>query len=61
MLINSASMSMMSMMGGGESKDAKPKLDPRQSSRRRSFAAEAASLGEGVTFVSSEPSRRRAR
>ena len=28
MLISSSSMSMMSMMGGGDSKDAKPKMDP---------------------------------
>ena len=55
MLINSSSMSMMSMMGGGESKDAKPKLDPATIFSKEKLAAEAANLGEGVTFVSSEP------
>jgi hypothetical protein len=55
MLVNAASMSMMSMMGGGESKDAKPKLDPATMFSREKLVAEAANLGEGVTFVSSEP------
>jgi len=55
MLINSSSMSMMSMMGGGENKDAKPNLDPATIFSKEKLAAEAANLGEGVTFVSSEP------
>ena len=46
---------MMSMMGGGESKDAKPKLDPATIFSKEKLAADAANLGEGVTFVSSEP------
>src|SRR6478736_3421770 len=55
MLINASSMSMMSMMGGGEGKDAKPKMDPATIFSKEKLAAEAANLGEGVTFVSSEP------
>lgn len=55
MLINASSMSMMSMMGGGDSKDAKPKLDPATIFSKEKLAADAANLGEGVTFVSSEP------
>ena len=55
MLINASSMSMMSMMGGGDSKDAKPKLDPATIFSKEKLAADAANLGEGVTFLSSEP------
>ena len=55
MLINSSSMSMMSMMAGGEGKDAKPKLDPATIFSKEKLEADAANLGEGVTFVSSEP------
>ena len=55
MLINSSSMGMMSMMGGGDSKDAKPKFDPASMFSKEKLTAEAANLGEGVTFVSSEP------
>lgn len=56
MLINSSAMGMMSMMGGAaESKDAAKKLDPATLFSRDKLAAEAPKLGEGVTFVSSEP------
>jgi hypothetical protein len=55
MLINSSSMGMMSMMGGGDGKDAKPKFDPASMFSKEKLTAEAANLGEGVTFVSSEP------
>lgn len=56
MLINSSAMGMMSMMGGGaEAKDAAQKLDPATLFSKDKLAAEAGKLGEGVTFVSSEP------
>lgn len=56
MLINSSAMGMMSMMGGAaDSKDAKQKLDPAVLFSKDKLAAEAGKLGEGVTFVSSEP------
>lgn len=57
MLVNSSAMGMMSMMGGGgpEAKEASQKLDPATLFSKEKLAAEAAKLGEGVTFVSSEP------
>jgi len=56
MLINSSAMGMMSMMGGAEAgAEAKAKLDPATIFSKEKMAAEAAKLGEGVTFVSSEP------
>jgi len=56
MLINSSAMGMMSMMGGAEAgAEAKAKLDPATMFSKEKMAAEAAKLGEGVTFVSSEP------
>ena len=55
MLINTSAMGMMSMMGGGEGKAGAPKLDPTTMFSKEKLAAEAASMGEGVTFVSSEP------
>ncbi len=56
MLINSSAMGMMSMMGGsGDSKASAPKLDPATLFSKDKLAAEASKLGEGVTFVSSEP------
>ena len=55
MLINSSAMGMMSMMGGGDGKDAAPKVDPAKLFSKEKLAAEAANMGEGVTFVSSEP------
>jgi hypothetical protein len=54
MLVNSSSIGMMSMMGGGDGKD-KPKLDPATIFSKEKLMADAANLGEGVTFVSSEP------
>jgi hypothetical protein len=56
MLVNSSAMGMMSMMGGAaESKEAAQKLDPATLFSKEKLAAEAGKLGEGVTFVSSEP------
>ena len=56
MLINSSAMGMMSMMGGGqEGADAKAKLDPAVLFSKDKLQAEAANLGDGVTFVSSTP------
>ena len=55
MLINSSAMGMMSMMGGGDAKDAKPKVDPATLFSKERLVADAAKLGEGVTFLSSEP------
>ena len=55
MLVNASAMGMMSMMGGGDDKDAAKKVDPAAMFSKEKLAAEAAKLGEGVTFVSSEP------
>lgn len=55
MLINSSAMGMMSMMGGGDGKAATPKIDPATMFSRERLVADAAKLGEGVTFLSSEP------
>lgn len=56
MLINSSAMGMMSMMGGAEAgAEAKAKLDPATMFSKEKMAAEAAKMGEGVTFVSSSP------
>jgi hypothetical protein len=56
MLINSSAMGMMSMMGGGqEGTEAKAKLDPAVLFSKDKLQAEAANLGDGVTFVSSTP------
>jgi len=55
MLVNSSAMGMMSMMGGGDAKDAKPKIDPATIFSKERLAADAAKLGEGVTLLSSEP------
>ncbi|WP_396624291.1 hypothetical protein [Luteitalea sp.] len=54
MLINSSAMGMMGMMGGGDAKAA-PKIDPATIFSKEKLQAQAAELGEGVTFVSSEP------
>lgn len=57
-LINSSAMGMMSMMGGKEGADGAakaPGLDPAQMFTREKLAAEAARLGDGVSFVSSTP------
>ncbi|MCC6162926.1 MAG: hypothetical protein IT182_06215 [Acidobacteria bacterium] len=54
MLVNASAMGMMSMMGGDD-KDAAKKVDPATMFSKEKLAAEAAKLGEGVTFVSSEP------
>ncbi|BCS31250.1 hypothetical protein TBR22_A04500 [Luteitalea sp. TBR-22] len=55
MLINSSAMGMMGMMGGGDNKAAAPKIDPTTIFSKEKLQAQAAELGEGVTFVSSEP------
>lgn len=55
MLINPSTQGMMSMMGGADSKDAPPKPDLASLFSTDKLAAEASGLGEGVTFVSSEP------
>ncbi|HTV01590.1 MAG TPA: hypothetical protein VMF13_13665 [Luteitalea sp.] len=57
MLINGSAMGMMGMMGGqqGGGADKAPKLDPATIFSNDKLAAEAASLGEGVSFVSSTP------
>ncbi len=56
MLINSSSMWMMSMMGGRRGQGCQaPKMDPATMFSKEKLTAEAANLGEGVTFVSSEP------
>lgn len=57
-LINSSAMGMMSMMGGKEGADGAakaPGLDPAQLFTKEKLAAEAAKLGDGVSFVSSTP------
>ena len=57
-LINSSAMGMMSMMGGKDAAGGAtkaPGLDPAQLFTKEKLAAEAAKLGEGVTFVSSTP------
>ena len=55
-LINSSAMGMMSMMGGKDAAGAKaPALDPAQLFSKDKLAAEAAKLGQGVSFVSSTP------
>lgn len=57
-LVNSSAMGMMSMMGGKEAAGAAakaPGLDPAQLFTKEKLAAEAAKLGEGVSFVSSTP------
>jgi hypothetical protein len=52
MLVNASAMGMMSMMGGeGEAKGA----SPAEMFSETKLKAEAAKLGEGVTFVSSTP------
>ena len=57
MLINGSAMGMMSMMGGeqGAADKAAPKIDPATIFSNEKLAAEAANLGEGVSFVSSTP------
>ena len=57
MLINGSAMGMMSMMGGeqGNADKAAPKIDPATIFSNEKLAAEAANLGEGVSFVSSTP------
>lgn len=54
MLVNGSAMGMMGMMGGGDAKAA-PKIDPATIFSKEKLQAQAAELGEGVTFVSSEP------
>ncbi len=55
MLVNSSAMGMMSMMGGGESGDAPKGPTPDDMFSEEKLRAEAAKLGEGVTYVSSSP------
>ena len=55
MLVNSSAMGMMSMMGGGEEQGRQAQAGPGQLFSKEKLAAEAAKLGEGVTFVSSKP------
>ena len=56
MLINGSAMGMMSMMGGQqEGGKPAPTLDPGTIFSNDKLAAEAAKLGEGVSFVSSTP------
>lgn len=57
-LINSSAMGMMSMMGGSDAAGGGSKpagLDPSQLFTTDKLSAEAAKLGDGVTFVSSTP------
>ena len=56
MLINGSAMGMMSMMGGQEAgADKAAKVDPATMFSTDKLSAEAANLGEGVSFVSSTP------
>lgn len=56
-LINSSAMGMMSMIGGKEAGGGakSPGLDPARLFTHEKLAAEAAKLGDGVSFLSSTP------
>lgn len=53
MLVNASAMGMMSMMGGSDDKAKGPSAEDMFSEEK--MRAEAAKLGEGVTYVSSTP------